>query len=78
MHSLPSYVPTSLEDVRSFLLSVDVKLIRLAGLEEQAKGAGLLALLCSLAAVWIAWKVLLRCKLGLKLRRLSRTVPSIK
>ena len=78
MYSMSSYVPTSLEDVRTFTLCVDARLARLAGLEEQGKGAGLLALLCSLAAFWITWKVLLRCRLGLKLRRLSRTVPSVR
>lgn len=78
MYSVSNYVPTSLGDVRDFLVGVDARMIGLAGLEEQREGAGLLALLCSLAGFWIAWKVLLRCQLGLKLRRLSRTVPSVK
>lgn len=67
-----------LETIRSEFRDVDSSLTRWAGIEEQREGTGVLAVLCSLAAVWITWKFLLMCRDTLKLRRMSRTVPSIR
>lgn len=67
-----------LEIIQSAFRDVDSSLVRWAGVEGQREGTGVLAVLCSLAAVWITWKFLLMCLESLKLRRMSRTVPSIR
>ncbi len=69
---------SSWETIQSTLLDVDSRMAEWAGLKEQREGTGLLAAVCSLAAVWITWKFLLRCRFSLKLRHMSRTVPSIR
>lgn len=74
---MPGGMFTSLGDIQAAVVGVDAALARWAGLEEQTRG-GLLAVVCSLAAVWISWKVVARCLWSVKLRRLSRTVPSIR
>lgn len=60
------------------ITDADSKMARWAGVQDQGAGAGVLAALSSLAAIWVASKFLLRCRLSLKLRRMSRTVPSLR
>ena len=71
-------LPSSWETLQSVFLDVESRLVSWAGLDGQRAGTGLMAVLCSLGLVLISWKFLLRCRLSLKLRRMSRTVPSIR
>eukprot|EP00903_Cladosiphon_okamuranus_P015676 g14474.t1 len=69
---------SSYETLQSAVLDVDSRLVSLAGLDGRRAGTGLMTALGSLALVWISWKLLLRCRLSLKLQRMSRTVPSVR
>eukprot|EP00752_Nemacystus_decipiens_P007756 g6931.t1 len=71
-------VLSSWETLQSAVLDVDSRMISWAGLDGQRVGTGLMAVLCSLLMVVVSWKFLGRCHLSLKLRRMSRTVPSIR
>ncbi|CAN0335026.1 unnamed protein product [Pylaiella littoralis] len=73
---MPS-LPISLKTFQSTFRDADSSLLRWAGVGQHREGTGVLAVLLSLTSVWITWKFLLRCRESLKLRRMSRTVPSI-
>lgn len=70
-------LPSSWETLQSTLLDEGSSLISWAGLDGQRAGAGLVCAL-AIALLWISWEFLLGCRLSLKLRRMSRTVPSIR
>ncbi|CAM9382296.1 unnamed protein product [Ectocarpus sp. 12 AP-2014] len=74
MASLPRFI----DGFQAGIADADSKMARWAGVQDQGTGAGVLTALSSLAALWVAWKFLLRCRLALKLRRMSRTVPSLR
>ena len=69
---------SSWEALQSAVFDAYCRLVSLAGLDGQRAGTGLMVVLCSLVTVVISWKFLRRCRRLLKLRRMSRTVPSIR
>lgn len=48
------------------------------GEQESDATAGVAAVLCTLAAIWIAYSFIISCRTSLKLLRLSKTVPCVK
>lgn len=74
-------LPTALEYLKSSALDMDGRLAGFIGLEKQQTGgaaAGLVAVICSLLACFLASKILVRCQLSFKLARLGYTVPSVR
>lgn len=65
------------------VLGVTVKeagVLKQLGVGEQQSDttAGVVAVLCTLAAIWIAYSFIISCRTRLKLLRLSKTVPCVK